>query len=470
MMPEELFFKTATEQQHFLARGDISARQLMEAHLARIEQVNPRLNALVTLIADEALRAADKADEGRAAGESLGVLHGLPIAIKDLVRTRGIRTTFGSRIYRDFVPDEDALHVERLKTAGAIVVGKSNTPEFGAGSQTFNEVFGATHNPYDLDKTCGGSSGGAAVALATGMVPLADGSDLGGSLRNPASFCNVVGFRPSAGRVPSSPAELERETLHVLGPMARTVEDVALLLSAMAGPHERDPTSLSEPGDVFRRPLERDMKGLRVALSRDLGSLPVDPEVVAVCEAAAETLASLGASVEGAHPDFSEADESFRTLRAWMYAKEHGKELEEHRHLMKDTVIWNTEQGLALSETDVARADVLRERLRNRVRDFMKHYDCLLVPVSQVPPFPIDQPYVELINGEKLETYIDWMKSCYYISVTGLPAISVPAGFTPGGLPVGIQLVGHPRGDFELLRIAHAFEQATRVGESRPAA
>ena len=224
----------------------------------------------------------------------------------------------------DFVPDEDALHVERLKTAGAIVVGKSNTPEFGAGSQTFNEVFGATHNPYDLDKTCGGSSGGAAVALATGMVPLADGSDLGGSLRNPASFCNVVGFRPSAGRVPSSPAELERETLHVLGPMARTVEDVALLLSAMAGPHEREPTSLSEPGDVFRRPLERDMKGLRVALSRDLGSLPVDPEVVAVCEAAAETLASLGASVEGAHPDFSEADESFRTLRAWMYAKEHG--------------------------------------------------------------------------------------------------------------------------------------------------
>ena len=463
-MSDELCFKTATEQQQLLRSRDISVRQLTVAHLNRIEKLNPCLNALVTLVADEALQDADKADEELGMGKPLGILHGLPIAIKDLFQTKGIRTTFGSPIYQDFIPNEDALHVKRLKHAGAIVLGKSNTPEFGAGSQTFNEVFGATRNPYDLEKTCGGSSGGAAVALATGMVPLADGSDLGGSLRNPASFCNIVGFRPSAELVPHSSMENAKQDLNVLGPMARTVEDVTLLLSAMAGEHEHDPTS-----NVFRQPLNRDLNGLRVALSYNLGDLPVEPKVNAICEIAAKTFTSLGATVEEKAPDLSDADEVFRTLRAWLFAVEHRNELEEYRHLIKDTVIWNTEQGLALSEPDIDRANILRKRLQERVQNFMKHYDCLLLPVSQVTPFPIEQPYVDVINGTPMETYIDWMRSCYYISVTGLPSISVPAGFTTDGLPVGIQLVGHSHGDFELLRIAHAFEQATNVGERRPA-
>src|SRR5262245_52908386 len=383
----ELCFKDAVELARMIRAREVSASEVMTAFLSQIERVNPKVNAVCSFIGEEAaLNAAKIADEKLAKGEPVGPLHGLPHAVKDLALTEGIRTTFGSRIYKDFIPGEDALFVERLKQAGAIIIGKTNTPEFGAGSQTFNEVFGATRNPYDLSKTCGGSSGGAAVALACGMLPLADGSDLGGSLRNPAGFCNGVGFRPSPGRVPSHPVTLAWNTLAVEGPMARTVRDVALLISVMAGPDERSPISINEPGSTFLRPLQRDFKGARVAWSRDLGRYPVEPVVNEVCDRARSVFVELGCQVEDGQPDFNDADEIFRTLRAWLFAHTRGDDFDLHRSLMKDTVVWNIEQGLKLSGADVARAEAKRAELYHRARKFMEQREFLILPVSQVAP------------------------------------------------------------------------------------
>jgi amidase len=448
---------------------ELSARDVMDAHLAQIAFVNPKVNAICTLVEDQALAGAKAADESLAKGKPLGPLHGLPVAIKDLAITKGIRTTFGSRIYKDFVPDQDDLVVERLRKAGAIVIGKTNTPEFGAGAQTFNEVFGETRNPYDLSKTCGGSSGGAAVSLACGMLPIADGSDLGGSLRIPANFCNVVGFRPSPGRVPSWPNQLGWNSLPVQGPMARNVEDLALMLSAIAGPDPRVPIALAEPGESFARPLGRDFKGVRVAWSRNLGRYQVEPRVTKVLDAQRATLERLGCIVEEAEPDVSGADEMFQVLRAWRFALAHGEELKRHRDLMKDTVIWNTEQGLKLDGLTVSRAEEQRTLLYHRMREFMSRYEYLVLPVTPVPPFPVEQRYITEINGAKLPTYIDWLALCYVITLTGHPAISVPAGFTPDGLPVGLQIAGRHQADFAVLQLAHAFEQATHAGDKRPA-
>ncbi len=470
-----LCFLPATELAGLIRARKVSCREVMEAHWAQIERVNPKVNAIVTRIPQaQALAQADAADRALASGKPaaggkpLGVLHGLPVAVKDLVETKGIRTTKGSPIYKDWVPQRDALIVERMQAAGAIVIGKTNTPEFGAGSQTYNEVFGETRNPYDLGRTCGGSSGGAAVALATGMVPIADGSDLGGSLRNPASFCNVVGFRPSPGRVPVWPAGIGWWGLSVQGPMGRTVQDVALLLSALAGPDARSPIAQAEPGFAFRTPLKRNFRGVRVALSTDLGGRPVDPEVARIVRAQCKALQSLGCTVEEAHPDFSGADEVFQVLRAWKFAQDHGEELKQHRHLMKDTVIWNTEAGLKLTGGDVSRAETTRTAIYHRLREFMERYEYFLLPAAAVPPFPIEQRYVTEIDGVKLKTYIDWMWPCYCITITGHPAVSVPAGFTAGGLPVGLQIVGRHQQDFAVLQLALAHEQATRVGETRP--
>ena len=348
-------------------------------------------------------------------------------------------------------------------------MGKTNTPEFGAGSQTFNEVFGRTLNPYDPTKTCGGSSGGAAVALACGMVPIADGSDTGGSLRNPAAFCNIVGFRTSPGRVPVWPRELAWSTLSVQGPMARTVADAALMLSAIAGPDARSPIAIAEPGDGFRRPLARDFRGVRVAWSRDLGGLPIDRRVTAALEPQRKVFENLGCAVDDTQPDMRDAREIFQALRAFAFATRYGPMLAEHRHQIKDTVIWNTEQGLKLTARELADAEVKRTALYHRVREFMERYEFLLLPTTQVPPFDVAQPYVTEIEGAALPTYIDWMRSCSDITVTGLPAIAVPGGFTPGGLPVGLQIVGRHQNDWGVLQLAHAFEQATGVGLRRPA-
>jgi amidase len=465
-------FLEATELARLIRVRELSAEETMAACLEQIGRTNPRVNAIVTLVPERAMREARAADErlaeALARGEEVGPLHGLPVAHKDLAPTRGIRTTLGSPIYEDFVPDEDALIVERLRRAGALTVGKTNTPEFGAGSQTYNEVFGETLNPYDTTRTCGGSSGGAAAALACGMVPLADGSDMGGSLRNPASFCNVVGFRPSLGRVPSWPTQAAWSSLSIEGPMARTVRDTALMLDAISGPDPRSPLTISGPGEDFSRSLERDFSGARVAWTRDFGGLPVDPRVTAVLEGQRHVFGDIGCLVVDDEPDFTDADQVFKTLRAWHFELNYGELLEEHRDRMKDTVVWNIEQGVGLSGPDVGRAERERTELYHRVLTFMEGYDFLAAPVSQVPPFDVKQRYVTEINGVEMETYIDWMKSCYYVTVTGLPAISVPCGFTPEGLPVGIQIVGRPREDLGVLQLAHAFEQATGFGKRRP--
>jgi len=447
--------------------GDLSASEVMEAHLARIERTNPRVNAIVTLTPETAMREARAADDALSRGEEVGPLHGLPVAHKDLVPTRGVRTTFGSRVFADFVPEEDALIVERLKGAGAISLGKTNTPEFGAGSQTYNEVFGETLNPYDPTKTCGGSSGGAAAALACGMLPIADGSDMGGSLRNPASFCNVVGFRPSPGRVPTWP-DIAPGALSVDGPMARTVRDAALMLGAISGPDPRSPISITEPGSIFFQPLERDFDSVRVAWSRDLGGLPVDGAVTKVLDGQRHVFESLGCELEDAEPDFRDADEIFKVLRAWRFELAYGELLDTHRDEMKDTVVWNIEEGRRLSGPQIGEAERKRAELYHRVRAFMESYEFLILPVTQVPPFDVKQRYVTEINGEKMETYIDWMRSCYYVTATGLPAISVPCGFTPEGLPVGVQIVGRHRDDLGVLQLAHAFEEATGLWRNHP--
>ena len=457
-MPD-LVFTSARKLARLLAARKVSRVEVMRAFIAQVERENPRVNAIVTFLPEEALKEARRMDRK---GAAAGPLAGLPIAYKDMVETRGIRTTKGSPIYADNVPQCDHAIVERLKAAGAITLGKTNTPEFAAGSQTFNPVFGTTLNPYDTDKTCGGSSGGAAVAVACGMLPFADGSDLGGSLRNPGSFNNVVGFRPTPGRVPYWPAVDVWGTLSVIGPIARTAEDAAFLLSAMAGPDIRSPITITEPGARFARPLARDFRKVRVAWSRDLGGLPVDRRVLETLAPARTVLESLGCIVEDAEPDLSGADEVFGTLRANSFAMRYGELLKTERARMKDTVVWNIEKGLARDGPAVGRAIALRSDIFRRMREFMERYEFLCLPTSQVPPFPAGQPFIDSIDGVKLPSYIDWMKSCYHITVTSHPAVSVPAGFTKDAkpLPVGLQIVGRYRDDFGVLQLAHAFQQA----------
>jgi amidase len=404
-----------------------------------------------------------------ASGATGGLLHGLPIAVKDLEDTAGMRTTYGSPIYRDHVPDADTLMVSRLRRAGAIVIGKTNTPEFGAGSQTFNAVFGATRNPYDLSRTAGGSSGGAAAAVASGMLPFADGSDLGASVRNPASFCNVVGLRPAPGRIPDVPSSNAWSPLGVLGPLARTVADAALLLRALCGPDPRDPLSLQDPPETFAIDLRSDPAGLRIAWSRNLGDLPVAPEVTAVLEESRAALTAMGCLVEDVEPDLTDADEAFEVLRALGFAQSFADLLEAHGDQVKQTLAQNTRVGLSLGGDRVARALTLQTEIFHRMRSLLERYDALALPVAQVPPFDVEQEWVHEIAGVQMGSYIEWMRSCSRITVTAHPAISIPAGFTPDGLPIGLQLVGRHRDEAALLRVAAAFEAATKAGQRRPA-
>ena len=462
-------FSSAREMLAELRRKSISARELMELHLDRIEYINPKINAIVSLDVDRARAGALAADERLARGGAVGPLHGLPFAFKDTHQVGGWRSTSGSLLREHHVPVEDELLVERIRAAGAVTIGKTNVPEWAAGSHTFNQIFGTTVNPYDQTRSAGGSSGGAAAALASGMVPLADGSDMGGSLRNPASFCNVVGLRPSLGRVPQWPAANAWEATSVQGPMARNVGDLALLLSVISGPDTRVPLARETPGIEFARPLSGDLLGVRIAVSPDLGgAFEVDQDVVSVLKAQREVLNGSGAVVTDAWPDLNGAESVFRTLRAWQFQSTYGEMLAANPDKFKSSLAENIRAGQSLSGEDVARAYEQRTALTARMRVFFADYDVLVLPVSQVAPFNAGDEFPSQINGIAQETYLDWMRSAYFITVTGCPAISLPGGFTREGLPVGIQIVAPPNKERRLLEIAYALEQITHVGNRRP--
>ena len=468
-MRDDLCLRPATELAALLRDREISARELLDAHLDRIDRLNPSVNAVVTLDADGARAAADAADATLAAGEPVGPLHGLPVAHKDTHATGGMRTTWGSPLHADTVPLRDELVVARLAAAGAIRVGKTNVPEFAAGSHTFNPLFGATHNPYRHGLSAGGSSGGAAAALAAGFVPLAEGSDMGGSLRNPAAFCNVVGLRPTPGRVPTWPAPMAWSQLSVQGPMGRTVADVALQLSVLAGPDPRVPIALADDPAGFAAELPTSLADLRVAWAPNLGGrVTVDPAITAALAPSVGVFESLGASVEEACPDLSGADDVFGTLRAWLFDASFSDLARRHPDLVKESIRWNAELGAKLTGSDLARAEQQHTRLYERMVAFFQRYDVLLAPTTQVLPFPVEVEYPTEIAGVHQDDYLAWMRSCTVISATGCPALSVPGGFTADGLPVGLQIIGAPRADRRVLEVGHAFEQATRFGERRP--
>ncbi|MCW2636121.1 MAG: Amidase, Asp-tRNAAsn/Glu-tRNAGln amidotransferase subunit [Blastococcus sp.] len=468
-MTDDVCFRPATQLAAMVRSREISARELLEAHLARIDRLNPGINAIVTLDAEGARAAADAADAALAAGGSVGPLHGLPVAHKDTHATGGMRTTWGSPLHADTVPLRDELVVARLKAAGAIRVGKTNVPEFAAGSHTYNALFGATHNPYRHGLSAGGSSGGAAAALAAGLVPLAEGSDMGGSLRNPAGFCNVVGLRPTPGRVPTWPAGMGWSQLSVQGPMGRTVGDVALQLSALAGPDRRVPISLADDPAAFAAPLPERLDGLRVAWAPDLGGrVTVDPAIISVLASSVAVFESLGASIEEDCPDLAGADDVFGTLRAWLFEASYGELSRRHPEKVKESIRWNAEMGAKLTGPDLARAEQVHTKLYERMAAFFERFDVLLAPTTQVLPFPVELEYPTQIAGVEQENYLEWMRSCTLISATGSPALSVPGGFTPDGLPVGLQIIGAPREDRRVLEVGHAFEQATRFGDRRP--
>lgn len=464
----EICFMHARDLAAMIRGMKISSRELMQAHLKQIARVNPKVNAIVTLVPEDQLMAqALAADEAVVKGNWTGPLHGIPVGVKDLHATKGIRTTHGSPLHANDIPNFDCLVVEREKKAGAIVIGKTNVPEWGLGSQTFNPVFGPTLNPYNLTKTCGGSTGGGAVALACGMVPLADGSDMGGSLRNPPNFCNVVGIRPSPGRAPNPPTELGWFTLSVDGPVARNVLDCAFFLSVLAGFDRRLPISIDQTGAQFAQPLGRDFKGVRVAMFKDLG-LPWEPAVRDRVKAQRKVFESLGCIVEEAEPDLREANECFVNWRHWSVELGFGDILEANGDKLNEYVHWHVEEGRKLTGPQLSRLEAKRTGLYQRMRQFMEKYEFFLMPVNQVLPFDVKTHYPTEIAGVKMENYIAWMKSAYYISTVGNPAMSVPCAFSEGGLPIGIQIVGRHNDDWGVLQMAYAFEQATNVGKRRP--
>jgi amidase len=469
MSADELHRLTATQAVDLLKRGEVTPLELVEASAARIEATDGKLNAMPTLCIERARAHAKRImAEGRDVERPPAWLGGLPVGIKDLNDVAGVRTTYASPIYADHVPARSDIMVEWLETNGAIVMGKTNTPEFGAGASTFNEVFGRTHNPWNQSKQVAGSSGGSAAALAAGQVWLATGSDLGGSLRTPASFNGIVGLRPSPGRVANGINARPFHTLAVEGPMARTAEDCALFLDALSGQHPEDPLSFPAPAQSFRAALREGRMPRRVAFSPDLGILPVDREVVAICRAAANAFAEMGIAVEDDCPDFSEALETFQILRAAGFAADKAELLQDHRDKLKPDVVWNIEKGLALKADDIYRAELARGRLFYRVADFFKSYDLLLCPAAIVPPFEVERHYVEELEGVRFDNYVDWLGITFAITLTSCPAASVPAGFTKDQLPVGLQIVGPPRGEAAVLTAASLLEEVTGSAKLLP--
>jgi amidase len=468
--PSNLCFMSARTLATLIRSRKVSAREVMAAHLQQINRVNPTINAIVAKLDDDkCLALADDADRRLARGEKVGSLHGLPIAFKDLEPAIGFPWTMGSSIYKNQMAAEDSVLIERLRKAGVIPIGKTNVPEFGMGSQTYNNVYGTTVNPYDVTKTSGGSSGGAGAALATGLLPLADGSDFGGSLRNPANFNNIVALRPTVGLVPTAPSRMPFLGFLVKGPMARSVADTAFLLSVMAGHDSRDPGCYPSDPSTFAKPLDRDLKGVRVAWCPALGGLPLDRRVRAVLEAQRKSFEALGCIVEDACPDLTNADKVFLVIRAWRTWSILGPLLEKHRHQMKPEALWEIESGARLTAAELSDAMAQHGAIMEQMRRFQETYEFMLCAVNQVPPFDAKLHWPTEIEGMKMENYIGWMRSAYRVTVTFHPAMSVPAGFTTAGLPVGIQIVGRYRDDLGVLQIAHAFEQATGFGQKLPA-
>lgn len=469
-MDNEIVFKTASELVDGVTNKTFSVSEVMKAHLDRIDRTNQKVNAIVSLNKEKAMKEAVDADNLLAKdSDQAGILFGLPTAIKDTNNAKGFPTTKGSEIFADSIAQTDHVIAERMKNAGTIVIGKTNVPEFAAGSHTYNNVFGTTKNPYDVSKTAGGSSGGAAAALASGMIPIADGSDMGGSCRNPAAYNNVVGLRPTPGVIPIYPMPSLYSTLTVQGPLARNTKDVALMLSAVAGYTKKDPLSSKFMFENITNNLEIETKGLKVAYSHNLGgAVPISTSVQSAFEKQLSVFTDLGCEIENASPSFTNAGEIFRTLRALQYVISHKEVYTKHKEKLKSSVVWNIEKGLELSTEDISRAKNLQADLFQRVRVFFEEYDFLILPVSQVQPFDITTEYPHEINGKKMTSYIEWMESCSHITVTGCPAISVPGGFCEDGLPFGLQIVAPFNMDGRLLQIAYAFEQATQYNRIKP--
>jgi amidase len=465
--PVDIVMMDAVSLEHAIHSRRVSCVEVMNAYLDHIENLNPKVNAIVALQdRSELLAQASERDARLARGESIGPLHGFPHAVKDLQPVKGIRSTSGSPILKDFVPSADSLMVERLRKAGAIIIGKTNTAEFGLGSHTYNPVYGVTRNAYDPSRSAGGSSGGAAAALALRMLPVADGSDYGGSLRNPAGWNNVFGFRTSFGRVPADARDVWLPSMSVLGPMARTVTDLAMLLSVQAGFDPRVPLAIEDDGATFRRRLERNFKGARVAWAGDFnGYAPHEPEVIGVCKNALRVFESMGCEVEEAVPDYplDAVWKAVLRLRSWQqggallaYYNDPSK-----RAMLKPEAIFEIEMGLQLSAYDVTAASVVRTEFHQAVRRFFDQYDYLVAPTAQLFPFDCNLCWPQVIAGRKMTTYHEWMKAMLLITMSGCPALAVPAGFGNQALPMGIQIVAPNHHEFACLQLAYAYESAT---------
>lgn len=465
-MSSDLISKDATEIVGLLKKNEISPVELLDRLEDRITEVDDVVNALPTLCFDRARKNAEELM--KLPIEKRGPLAGMPVPIKDLAEVEGVRSTMGSPIFAEHIPEGSDILVEHIEANGGVIYAKSNTPEFGAGANTFNEVFGRTLNPWNTALSAAGSSGGAAVALATGMAWVAHGSDMGGSLRNPASFCGIAGMRPSPGRVATSRRSEIGGLLGAEGPMARNVEDLALLFDAMRGEEPGDPISLPFDGVHYLEVARTGAKPKKIALSRNLGITPVDPEVGDIVMAAGARFAELGVEVVEDHPDLSEAHECFQTLRALAFAVGMKPLLETHREKLKPEVIWNIEKGLALTAEEIIKAEHQRAEMFHRVSVFFETYDLLLCPSTIVAAYPIEQRYVEECDGYKFSNYVEWLAIAYAITNVACPALSLPAGFTANGLPVGLQIIGPPRGDGAVIRGAKLLEDILGVRNTTP--
>lgn len=470
--PEDLCYTPAIELREMIQDRSISPVEVITAFLDRIEKVNPVINAYCTPVPEMALQSAREAEAAIMKGEAAGPLAGIPVSIKDVTPVAGVRTTFGSRLYENFVPAEDDLVVERLKQAGAVIMGKTNTPEFAAGASTFNQVFGITRNPWHRDFTVGGSSGGAAAAVAAGLGPLAQGNDLGGSLRTPASFCGVVGLRPSPGRVPWYPSQLHWDDLAVQGPIARTVGDIALMMETICGPDRRSPVSVQINNPEFvPATVNPDIRGLKIAWSDNLNLIPVAGEVLEKTRRAIDVFRGLGCQVVEDSPDFTGVEDTALVLRGVRFVALYQDQMNdpEFKRWVNPLVTGNIEQGLGYSVRDIARAERQRSEIWERIGEFFRRYDLLLTPTMPIPPFPAEMQYPTEIDGKPMRHYIDWVWLTYAISVTGSPAISVPSGWTGQGLPVGLQIVGRYLDEETVLKAAAAYEIAAPWADRRPA-